>query len=404
MLYGEEQKNIVETLLPDYQKFHSLLESLAAFFEEKIMPGAGKVDREEIFPRDNLAQLAERGLFGLPFSPEYGGGGLPFPVYVSALESLANACANSALQVSIQGMICRGIGLFGEKDQRIMFLKEYGLAAGRKLIAFALTEPCCGSDAKAIQTTASLSGNSYVLNGNKMMISNAGETDFALVFAKSGNGISAFVVPSDSPGFHVLKPIEKLGFRGNRLAAIHLENCVVQKENLLGTEGRGLEYAKHILNSGRITIAAIGVGIAQAAFDKCINYSRKRKAFGDSLSNFQLVQQKLSDMATDISAARLLTCYASSLTDKGKDVALQASKAKLFSSEMALRVCDHAIQIHGGYGYTDSYDVHRHWRDARLLTIGEGTSDMLRLLIAHLSLKDEGGKQSLEELHTKDKD
>lgn len=388
MLYIEEQKNIIETLCPDPRKYHSLLESLASFFEGEIMPGARKIDREEIFPRDNLAQLAERGLFGLPFPPEYDGGGLPFPVYVAALESLANACANSALQISIQGMICWGISLFGRKDQRKMFLKEYGLVAGSKLISFALTEPCCGSDAKALQTTASLSGDSYVLNGNKMMISNAGETDFALVFAKSENGISAFVVPSDSLGFQVLKPMEKLGFRGNGLVAIHLENCVVHKEHLLGTEGQGIEYAKHILNSGRMTIAAIGVGIAQAAFDKSINYSRQREAFGDSLSNFQLVQQKLSDMAADISAARLLTYYAASLKDKGKDIALTASKAKLFSSEMAIRVCDRAIQIHGGYGYTDGYDVHRHWRDARLLTIAEGTSDMLRLLIAHLSLKD----------------
>jgi alkylation response protein AidB-like acyl-CoA dehydrogenase len=311
-------------------------------------------------------------------------------VYVAALESLSNACANTALQVSIQGMICAGINYFGDENQKRRFLKEYGLAAGTKLVSFALTEPCCGSDAKAIETTAALSGGHYVLNGSKMMISNAGETDFALVFARTGRGVSALLIPSETHGFNVLKPIEKLGFRGNRLAAIHLDNCSVPKESLLGEEGQGLEYAKHILNSGRITIAAIGVGIAQAAFDKSLHYSRKRKAFGEVISNFQLVQQKLSDMATDISAARLLTYYASALKGRGKDVALQASEAKLFSSEMTLRVCDHAIQIHGGYGYTDGYDVHRHWRD--------GTSDMLRLLIAHLSLKDNGGAhQSLPE-------
>ncbi|MEJ2696938.1 MAG: acyl-CoA dehydrogenase family protein [Candidatus Sulfobium sp.] len=388
MAYLDEQRSIIETLFRDAGDYHSTLESFASFFEKEIEPGARKVDHQGLFPRNNLAELAERGLFGISFPQEYGGAGLPFTVYVAAIEILANACANTALQVSIQGMICSGIKLFGGEAGKDRFLKEYGLAAGRKLISFALTEPCCGSDAKAIQTTADRSGDSYILNGNKMMISNAGETDFALVFAKGVNGVSAFIIPSDSGGFNILKPIEKLGFRGNRLAAIHLEDCNVPKENLLGEEGRGLEYAKQILNSGRITIAAIAVGIAQAALEKSLRYSRKRKAFGQSISNFQLVQQKLSDMATEISAARLLTYYASSLKDRGKDMALQASKAKLFSSETALRVCDHAIQIHGGYGYTDGYDVHRHWRDARLLTIGEGTSDMLRLLIAHLSMKE----------------
>ncbi len=394
MLYIEEQRKIIEMLFTDFQGYHSTLESFAAFFQEEIAPGARKTDQEEIFPRENLAKLADRGLFGLPFPQEYGGAALPFPVYLAALESLSNACANTALQVSIQGMICAGINHFGDEDQKRKFLKVYGLAKGTKLVSFALTEPCCGSDAKAIQTTAALSGGRYVLNGSKMMISNAGETDFALVFARTGKGVSALLIPSKTPGFNVLKPIEKLGFRGNRLAAIRLDNCSVPKESLLGEEGQGLEYAKQILNSGRITIAAIGVGIAQCAFDKAIHYSRRRKAFGQTISGFQLVQQKLSDMATDISAARLLTYYASSLKEKREDIALQASKAKLFSSEMALRVCDKAIQIHGGYGYTDGYDVHRHWRDARLLTLGEGTSDMLRLLIAHLALKEKDGTQS----------
>jgi alkylation response protein AidB-like acyl-CoA dehydrogenase len=396
VLYIEEQRKIIEMLFADSQGYHSSLESFAEFFQREIAPAAGKIDHEEIFPRDNLAKLADRGLFGLPLPREYGGAALPFPVYVAALESLSNACANTALQVSIQGMICAGINHFGDEDQKRRFLKDCGLAGGTKLISFALTEPCCGSDAKAIQTTAALSGDHYVLNGSKMMISNAGETDFALVFARTDSGVSALLIPSETPGFNVLKPIEKLGFRGNRLAAIHLDNCSVPKESLLGEEGQGLECAKYILNSGRITIAAIGVGIAQCAFDKALHYSRRRKAFGETIASFQLIQQKLSDMATDISAARLLTYYASSLKEKRKDIAIEASKAKLFSSEMALRVCDKAIQIHGGYGYTDGYDIHRHWRDARLLTIGEGTSDMLRLLIAHLALKDKGGTRSLD--------
>ncbi len=388
MFYIKEQRNIVDMLHPDAEEYHSLLESTGGFCEREILPGAKRIDHEEIFPRENLTKVAERGIFALPFPEQYKGGGRPFPVYTAALEMLAKACANTALHVSIQGMICEGIRLFGDEELKRRLLREKGLIEGRSLISFALTEPCCGSDAKAIRTRAVLEGDRYILNGSKMMITNPGESDFALVFARTDNGISAFVVSARTRGFNVMKTIPKLGFRGNQLAAIQIENCEVAREDLLGEEGRGLEYAKHILNSGRITIAAIGVGIAQAAFEKSVLYSKKRKAFGESIASFQLVQEKLSDMATRISAARQLTCHAAFLKEKGRDFALEASKAKLFSSEMAIGVCDNAIQIHGGYGYTDTYDVHRHWRDARLLTIGEGTSDMLRLLIAHLALKE----------------
>ncbi len=369
-------------------EYHPLLEAIGDFCEKEILPGAKRTDQEEIFPAENLAKVAERGIFALPFSQVYNGGGKPFPVYIAALEMLAKACANTALHVSIQGMICEGIRLFGDDKLKMRFLKDSGLVRGKSLIAFALTEPCCGSDAKAIQSRAVLAGDRYVLSGSKMMITNPGESDFALVFARTDKGISAFVVSTASRGLKVMKTIPKLGFRGNRLAALHLEECEVAREDLLGEEGRGLEYAKYILNVGRMTIAAIGTGIAQAAFDKSLDYSKKRKAFGESISHFQLVQEKLSDMATGISAARLLTFQAAFLKEKGKDIAFEASQAKLFSSETASKVCDHAIQIHGGYGYTDTYDIHRHWRDARLLTIGEGTSEMLKLLIAHLALKE----------------
>jgi alkylation response protein AidB-like acyl-CoA dehydrogenase len=312
----------------------------------------------------------------------------PFPVYVAALEMIARACANTALPMSVQGMVCEGIRLFGNNYQKNLFLKEKGLVEGRSLAAFALTEPCCGSDAKSIQTHARLSGNTYILNGNKTLITNPSEADFILVFARAEKGISAFFVPRESPGLKVMKDIPKLGLKGNRLSALRLEKCLVPEENLLGEEGKGLEYAKQILNAGRITIAAIAVGIAQAAYEKSLRYSTVRKAFGESISGFQLIQEKLSNMVTGITAARLLVSYVAALREQGKEFASEASQAKLFSTEMALRVCDNAIQIHGGYGYTDAYDVHRHWRDARGLTIGEGTSDMLRLLISHLALKE----------------
>lgn len=388
MFFTREQRNIIDAYYPEAQEYQSLLNSVGNFCEAEVLPGAKRIDQEEIFPSDNLAKVAKRGLFALPFPEEYSGGGKPFPVYIAALEMLAKACANTALHVSIQGMICEGIRLFGDERLKMRFLKERGLVEGKSLIAFALTEPCCGSDAKAIQSRAILRGDRYIISGSKMMITNPGESDFALVFAGTDKGISAFVVSAATRGFKVMKTIPKLGFRGNQLAAIHLEECEVAREDLLGEEGRGLEYAKHILNLGRITISAIGTGIAQAAFEKSLNYSKKRKAFGESISHFQLVQEKLSDMATAISAARLLTFHAAFLKDKGRDIALEASQAKLFSSESAIKVCDQAIQIHGGYGYTDAYDVHRHWRDARLLTIGEGTSEMLKLLIAHLALKE----------------
>jgi alkylation response protein AidB-like acyl-CoA dehydrogenase len=340
-----------------------------------------------VFPRQNLERLQKKGIMALPFPEEYNGAGLPFPVYIAGIEMLARACANTALQVSIQGMVCEGIRLFGDDRQRKDFLREKGLVEGKRLIAFALTEPCCGSDAKSIQTKAVLSGDTYTLNGSKVLITNAGEADFILVFAKTGNGISAFIVPRETPGFTVMRDIPKLGFRGNSLSAIHLKNCVVSGKNLLGKEGQGLEQAKKLLNSGRLTIAAIAVGIAQAAYEKALAYSKQRKAFGESLSHFQLVQEKLADMVTGIQASRLLIYYAAGLKDKGEDIAGEAAQAKLFASETAVRVCDNAIQIHGGYGYIDEYDVHRYWRDARMLTIGEGTSDMLRLLIAHLAVK-----------------
>lgn len=387
MFYTKEQKNITGMFFPDVEEYNLILESIGIFAEKEILPTAKKVDQEDIFPRDNLEKVAKQGIMAIPFPKEYNGLGLPYPVYVAALEMLAKACANTALQVSIQGMVCEGIKLFGNSQQKNELLKEKGIAEGRSLIAFALTEPCCGSDAKSIETKARLSGDNYILNGTKTLITSPGEADFILIFARTDKGISSFLVPRETEGFKVMRVMPKLGFRGHRLSEIQLENCEVAKEALLGEDGKGLEYAKQILNAGRLSIAAIAVGIAQAAYEKSLLYSKDRAAFGERISNFELIQEKLANMVTEINAARLLTCYAAYLKDKGKNIASEVSQAKLFAAEMALRVCDNAIQIHGGYGYTDEYDIHRHWRDARLLTIGEGTSELLRTLIAHFSLK-----------------
>lgn len=386
-MYHSELKNCIALLYPKAENYDTLLASLADFIKREIRPGAATIDREEIYPRENLRKLAELGVPALPFPQEMGGGGLPYPVFVAIMEILSAGCANTALQLSIQAMVCEGILLYGNESQKELFLRQKGLLGGTSLAAFALTEPSCGSDAKAIKTEARLSGENYLLNGIKTLITSPGEADFIILFAVAEQGISAFIVPRAAPGFQIIKVLPKLGCKGHSLSTIRLENCLVPAANLLGAAGKGLEYGKHFLNCGRITIAALGVGIAQAALDKALAYSKRRKAFGSSISEFQLVQEKLADMVTEIQAARLLTLQAAQLKERGMDYTLAAAKAKLFSSEMAQRVCDKAIQIHGGYGYIDGSDVHRHWRDARMLSIGEGTSDMLRLLIAHLALK-----------------
>lgn len=385
MFYTQEQKNVIEMLFPHPEEFNLILGSIGNLVEKEILPNARKVDQEEIFPRENLNKLMDQGMTAIPFQEEWNGLGLPYTVYIAALEILAKACANTAFHISIHGMVCEGVSLFGDSVQKNEFLKS--LVGGKRRAAFALTEPCCGSDAKSIQTKAFLSGNTYALNGTKTLITSPGEADVILVFARTDKGLTSFLVPRETPGFNVAKVIPKLGFKGQKLSEIHLENCRVARENLLGEEGKGFEYAKYMLNIGRLGLAAIALGIAQAAYEKSLIYSKERRAFGQSISEFQLVQEKLADMLTEINAARLLTYYAAHLKDRGKNIASQVAQAKLFSTEMALRVCDNAIQIHGGYGYTDEYDIHRHWRDARLLTIAEGTSDILRLLIAHLALK-----------------
>ena len=387
MFYLQEQRDIIGMLFPDSREYHALLESMGDFLEKEILPDAKKIDQERVFPRTGLEKVSEKGIMAIPFPKEYNGLGLPWPVYIAALEMLAKACANTALQVDVQNMTCEGILLFGSEHQKNEYLLRYGLAEGKKLIAFALTEPSGGSDANALRTTAVLSGDSYVLNGSKTLITNPGEADFILVFARTDKGITAFIVPKGTPGFEVKGEMQKLGFRGNKLSAIQLKDCAVPRENLLGQEGRGMECAKHKLNAGRLSIAAMGVGIAQAAYEKALAYSKRRNASGRPISDLQMIQHKLADMITGINAARLLTYCAAMLKEKGGDAVSLISQAKLFASETALRVCDEAIQIHGGYGYTDAFDVHRHWRDARLLTIGEGTSEVLRLLIAHRELK-----------------
>ncbi|MFQ6055496.1 MAG: acyl-CoA dehydrogenase family protein, partial [Methanosarcinales archaeon] len=375
MFYIKEQRNILEMMFPEnFEEYNLMLESIGTFVEKKILPYAEKIDKEAIFPRENLKNISKQGIMSMSFPREYNGLGLPYTIYIAALEMISKACASTAISTSVQTMVCEGILNYGSEEQKEKYLKEMGLVEGKRLASFALTEPCCGSDAGAMQTKAELIGNNFILNGSKALITNAGESEVYLVFAKTQKGPSAFLVEKDATGFKIGKNIEKIGHRGTTTRELIFSNCIIPKENLVGSEGSGLEYVKNMLNSGRITIAALAIGIAQAAYEKSLSYSKERKAYGQAISKFQFTQEKLADMTTEINAARMLTYYASWLKSKGKFFASEAAQAKLFASEIATKVCDHAIQIYGGYGYTDEYDVHRHWRDAKLTTIGEGTS------------------------------
>jgi len=300
-----------------------------------------------------------------------------------AMELAGSADASIALSVAIHNTGAEGLLHFGSEALKKRYLSD--IISGSKLVSFSLTEPTSGSDAKTMKTRAKKSGRDYVLNGSKMFITNAGEADIYFVFAATEKGPSSFLVERGSPGLQFGEDLPKLGMRGSRTSEVRFSDCRVPQEMLVGEEGKGFEYAKAMLNGSRIIMGSICVGIAQAAFDKALSYSRERKAFGSAISEFQLTRAKIADMKTGISAGRLLCMHAARVRESGADFTSESSQAKVFSTEMSLRVCDAAIQIFGGYGYTDD-DVHRHWRDARLLTIGEGTSEVLRLLIASREL------------------
>jgi alkylation response protein AidB-like acyl-CoA dehydrogenase len=360
-----------------------VLEALGKFIEQQILPNSAKFDTQETSIERARAALFARGITQIAVPGEYGGLGLPFGIYVMAMELAGTADASIALSVAIHNTVAEGLLHFGSETLKGAFLAE--VVSGRKLASFSLTEPTSGSDAKAISTRAKRNGGDYVLNGSKVFITNAGEADLYFVFASAEKGPSAFIVEKKRPGVHFGSDLQKLGMRGSKTAEVRFEDCRVPSEMLVGEEGKGFEYAKAMLNASRVVMGSICVGIARAAFDKAISYSKQRKAFGSPISDFQLTREKIADMKTQINAGRLLCMHAARLRESGSDYASESSQAKVFSTEMSLRVCDAAIQIFGGYGYTTD-DVHRHWRDARLLTIGEGTSEVLRLLIARREL------------------
>jgi butyryl-CoA dehydrogenase len=352
----------------------------------EIAPRAAEVDKTEEFPTDNLQKMAELGLLGLPYAEEYGGGGGDYLGYAIAVEEIARACGSTALiYVAHVSLGCGPIYEFGSEEQKQKWLPR--LCSGQGFGAFGLTEPEAGSDAGATRTMAVRDGDDYILNGSKMWITSGAIADVVTCTAKTDpeagtHGISSFLVEKGTPGFIPGKNEPKMGLKGSVTSALSFENCRVPAENLLGTEGEGFKQALITLDAGRISIGAMALGLAQAAFDEAARYSRERVQFGQPIAKFQAIQWMIADMATEIDAARLMVYRAAAMKDAGLRFTKEAAMAKLYASEVAERAAFKALQIHGGYGYSREYPVERIYRDQRLCAIGEGTSEIQRLVIA----------------------
>jgi butyryl-CoA dehydrogenase len=366
-------------------------ETARKFAESELKPIAEEIDKKMEYPVEMFKKMGEVGFMGLMVPAEYGGTGTDTVSYAIVIEELARACASSALGVAAHNSLaCGPIALMGTEEQKQKFLPE--LATGEAIGAFCLTEPHCGSDAANIKTTAVLKGDKYILNGTKTYVTNGGWARYLVATAvtdptKGSKGISAFIIENDFPGFIVGSKERKLGVRASGTYEIVFENCEVPKANLLGPEGAGFTAFMKTLEGGRISIGSMAVGIAQAAMEAAIAFGSDRKQFGKAITEFQATQMKLADMATEIHAARLLVHDAASRRDAGEEFGRYASMAKLYASEMAMRATNHAVQIHGGYGYVREYHVERFYRDAKLTEIGEGTSEIQRIIIARSLLQ-----------------
>jgi len=380
-------------LTPEQKMIRDTARDLA---KREIAPRAAEIDKTHEFPRRIFAQLGELGLLGIMIPETWGGAGMDALSYVLAMEEIARACASTAVIMSVQSsLVSAPILAAGTDAQRARWLPD--LAAGRKIGCFALSEPEAGSDAKAQRTRATRAGtgatDGWILNGTKNFITNAPVADLALVFAstdptKRGRGITAFLVPIDTPGLKIGPPDDKLGIRGAPSAQIFLADCAIPDDARLGPEGDGFKVALRALDGGRIGIAAQALGIARAAFEDATGYARERKTFGQPIAEHQAIQFKLADMRTEIDAARMLLWRAAAKKDSGQAYATEASMAKLFASEVANRAAKEAVQIFGGYGYLADFPAERHFRDAKITEIYEGTSEIQRLVIASALLKD----------------
>ncbi|MBC8478482.1 MAG: acyl-CoA dehydrogenase [Candidatus Delongbacteria bacterium] len=356
------------------------------FANREIAPIAAASDEKQEFPGAIVRKMGELGLLGIIFPEEYGGAGFDYIGYVLAIEEISAVDGSMGITVAAHNSLCSNhIFLAGTEEQKQKYLVP--LARGEKLGAWGLTEPEAGSDAAGIQTTAVLEGGEWVLNGTKNFITNATVGDIAVVMAKTDKslghkGISAFIVEQGTPGFSAGRKENKLGLRASDTAQLVMENCRIPEENLLGRINHGFSDTMRILDGGRISIAALALGITRCALDESIRYSKERRQFGQPIADFQAVQIMLADMATDLEAARLLTLRAAFLKDQGKTVNQESAMAKLMAADRGMEICTKAIQIHGGYGYTKDYPVERCFRDIKLCQIGEGTSEIQRLVIA----------------------
>jgi alkylation response protein AidB-like acyl-CoA dehydrogenase len=374
----------VDFRLTDDQEM--IRETVRDFAQSQIAPRAAEIDRTGAFPVEIFEQMAELGLMGLPIPEEYGGSGGDYASYCLALEEVTRACGSTGLTYEAHVSLgCMPIYLFGTEEQRREYLPL--LCSGESMGSFGLTEPEAGSDAGGTQTTARLEEGEWVINGSKCYITNASYAKFVTITAvtdkgKGTRGISDIIVPTGTPGFTVTASYEKMGLHGSNTTELSFADARVPEGNLLGVRGEGFKQFLVVLDGGRIAIGARGVGIAQACLDAALKYAKERVQFGQPIGKFQAIQFKLADMAMNVELARLMYLKAAWLKDNGMPYAREANYAKLFGSEMATKAALEAIQIHGGYGYMKEFPVERYLRDAKLLEIGEGTSEIIRLVIA----------------------
>ncbi len=365
--------------------------SVREFAEKEIRPNVMEWDETQHFPQEILGSLAKMGLMGVTFPAEYGGTGLGYVEYVIIIEELARVDGSVGIIVAAHNSLCAGhIFVAGTEEQRQKYLVP--LARGEKLGCWSLTEPQAGSDAGGTRTTARLEGDSWILNGSKTFTSNGTYADVCVAMAVTDktahkHGISAFIIEKGTPGFRPGKKENKLGLRASDTAEVIFEDCWIPKENCLGQPGEGFIDSLKVLDKGRISIAALAVGMAQGAYEASLSYAKQRQQFGKPIAEFQAIQWKLADMATEIGAARLLTFRAASLADRRCRVTCEGSMAKLYAGEVAVKVANEAVQIHGGYGFIKDYPVEKYYRDVKLCTIGEGTSEIQRMVIARELLK-----------------
>jgi short/branched chain acyl-CoA dehydrogenase len=372
--------------LSDEQRL--LRDTVRDFARQEVAPAAEELDREKRFPYEIVARMGELGLMGIPFPEEYGGGGGDTLTYALAVEELTRIDSSVAITMAAHTSLgTMPIHLWGTAEQRQEWLPD--LCAGRRLAAFGLTEPEAGSDAGNTRTRARLEDGEWVIDGAKQFITNAGTeisggvTITAVTGSDGGRReISNIIIPNGTPGYEQGEPYRKMGWNASDTRPLSFESCRVPESNLLGRRGDGFKQFLQILDGGRIGVAAMGVGLAQGALDEALAYAKERRAFGQPISKFQAIQQKLADLSAEIEAARLLTYKAAVLKDRGEPFTLAAAQAKLKTGRLAVRATEEAVQIHGGYGYIEEYPVCRFYRDAKILTIGEGTDEIQQMVIA----------------------